>query len=436
MLFAVALHVTSAGRAVLVALAANSVALGCSSSTRDYGQLACLDAYPPAPPPGAPRAALTIAAPSIAWQTSLGNRGYSRYRGVALSGEHIVTSAGPDLVALERSSGAQAFEVAVSQNSFMALGPPAVDGNGGIHVQSPAGVSTLAADGTQLGITGPGGYWREGDPPSGSGWPLTILDGNVVLAWSTTGQAALDATAGLLWQTEFGAHLTMGHWGFGNDGVASYVVDLRSGEPAGRLHASDRDDVLVLAPLAGRGVLATKPRIGADVRILLLDACGQETWSTTIRSGCGYIGGGVVGPGEITYFMTESCDNPSDVTIVGLGPDGQIAAGPAPLAAEAIPWLVGADGTVYAVAPSYRTSKTHLSALTPALAELWSLELDGVMYDPSAVLTEDGVLYARLLALTGESVIAIQTASPGLAASSWPMAQHDNQATRWGGGPF
>jgi hypothetical protein len=52
------------------------------------------------------------------------------------------------------------------------------------------------------------------------------------------------------------------------------------------------------------------------------------------------------------------------------------------------------------------------------------------------VVTDDGILYTRVQTSTAETVVAIQTKSPGLASSSWPTLRHDNRASGWGGGPF
>ena len=100
--------------------------------------------------------------------------------------------------------------------------------------------------------------------------------------------------------------------------------------------------------------------------------------------------------------------------------------------------LVGADGVLYAV--EYRSGRTSstIAALTPGLVQQWTVEVPGELdQDSSAALADDGVLYLQLASASSRnSVVAIQTTSPGLARSSWPALRHDNGATNWAGGVF
>jgi hypothetical protein len=405
---------------------------------RDYGKLSCFDAWPDAPPAAAPKASLT-ATPAVAWRTTLPAATLDRYRGVALAGDRVVTSVAGTVVTLDRLTGAQLSAVALSssQQQFV-LGQPAVDDAGDVFVQTPeAGVVELAPDGTKTTLGGPlgqQGYAGEGAGVAGWGEPLSLLGGFGVLAFSPTTQVAIDAKGAQIWSSGFSALLSMGHVGFGFDGFASYVVDLRTGLPAGRLRAKNGHDVWDITPLGGRGVVAIDED-STGVRVVSLDTCGKEAWSTSVRTGCARAWGGVVGPGEIIYFSTQSCDVPSDITLVGVGPDGAVVSGP--VATDVGPWAVGADGTLYAASQSSATRKSRLVAFSPALTELWHLDLDGLLVDSNLALADDGLLYARLQTGSGdETVVAIQTTSPGLAASSWPTFEHDNRATNWGGGPF
>jgi hypothetical protein len=57
---------------------------------------------------------------------------------------------------------------------------------------------------------------------------------------------------------------------------------------------------------------------------------------------------------------------------------------------------------------------------------------------PQAAVAPDGrfsngILYLAIGAETGpgDDVIAIQTTSPGLAPSAWPVIRHDNRGTMW-----
>lgn len=418
----------------LAALLAGSLMSGAACAPeRDYGKLVCFDSWPAGRTAADPRASLAIT-PAIVWQTNLAS-GYAYERGLALSGDRILANSGETLVALDRTSGAQAFAVVLSSNSST-LGPPSVDEQGVIHIQSPTmGVVSLTPDGATLFSAGPSGYWTSGgDPAEGSGVGLVVTSAEV-LAASNSDQEALDASGAELWHTTYGSSIAIGHWGFGFDGSASYAVDLRSGQPAGRLRADDGEDVQVMAPLAGRGIVTFNAHIGSALRLDLLDTCGRAAWSLKVRDGCARIGGGVVGLGETIFMATQSCSNPTDSSIIGVAPDGRIVSGP--VARQEGPWFVGADGTVYAVwwtsAPSLAA---RLAALSPALEELWHLDLPGAPVGMNPLLTDDGLLYMRIGTTQGDAVIAVQTTSPGLAPSSWPMPIHDNRASNWGGGPF
>ena len=355
-----------------VALLAGSLMSGAACAPeRDYGKLACFDSWPAGPTAAAPRTPLATT-PAIVWQTNLGS-GYAYERGLALSGNRVLTNSAETLVALDRTSGAQSFAVVLSSASSP-LGPPSVDEQGVIHVQSPTkGVVSLTPDGATLFSAGPFGHWTSGgDPDVGSGLGLVVTSAEV-LAASNSDQEALDASGTELWHTVYGSTIAIGHWGFGYDGSASYAVDLRSGQPAGRLRADDGEDVQVMAPLAGRGIVTFNAHIGSDLSLNLLDTCGRPAWSLKVRDGCARVGGGVVGLGETIFMVTQSCSNPADSSIIGVAPDGRIVSGP--VARQEGPWFVGADGTVYAASSmSVPSLAARLVALSPALEELWHLE--------------------------------------------------------------
>ena len=183
--------------------------------------------------------------------------------------------------------------------------------------------------------------------------------------------------------------------------------------------------------MAGRGILTFDKDNSAGGRLVLLDTCGQQVWSTDVRiGGCGIRGHAVVGVGETVYLPTGSC---VESGIVGVGLDGKIASGPVPR--HEVPWLAGADGTLYAADLFGQNGipQTRVVALSPNLDELWHLDINGGLTShATAVMSDDGILYAQ----TSSGVAAIQTTSPGLAQSSWPTYRHDNRLSNWGGGQF
>ena len=431
-------------RVVLMRAATCAVTLGltlgvaCSSTPApDYGELACFDVWPDAPAPVAPKASLPTT-PAVAWQTPLLTAiALDDYRGIALSGDRVITTAGASVVALDRATGAQVFSKPLeSQQGLVSLGPPTVDEKGEILVQSPDAVTTLSPDGTVLSTSGPSGQWSSGGdgPGVGTGFPLALV-GSEILAFSTVDQEAVDPVGAVLWSSKLSAFLSMGHFGFGFDEAASYVVDLRTGAPAGRLRAANGRDVWVRALLAGRGPVAIELGSNDAVSVVGFDTCGKEAWTTPIPDGCvaGHgVGFGVVGPGEIMYFGSGSCGDPAVAYVVGIDPSGRIVGGPVD---AGFPWAVGADGTVYTISGS--ESNTTLNALSPKLAPLWTLAIDARSLGRGLALADDGLLYARVQTQRGdETILAVQTTSPGLAASSWPTSLHDNRASNWGGGSF
>jgi hypothetical protein len=102
-----------------------------------------------------------------------------------------------------------------------------------------------------------------------------------------------------------------------------------------------------------------------------------------------------------------------------------------------VPFAVGADGIVYAFTCNGPT--VRYVAYSRDLQQLWLLDLPGgcSRWLGGAVLDGDGMLY---VSQEGENygttnLFAIQTRSPGLANSSWPIWRHDNRGTGWLGQP-
>src|SRR5215212_2009744 len=76
-----------------------------------------------------------------------------------------------------------------------------------------------------------------------------------------------------------------------------------------------------------------------------------------------------------------------------------------------------------------REGSSSLVALSPALETLWTLDLPGVFRNyATAVMADDGILYAQMSTSAGNEIIAVQTTSPGLASSSWPSRRHANRS--------
>jgi hypothetical protein len=279
------------------------------------------------------------------------------------------------------------------------------------------------------------GQTQSSEPVSGDFNPSIIGDGHVLVS-SASQLTAIGSVPEKLWTTSFGILVSAGRWSVGYDGKAAYVLDLRTGKPAGRLRAPNGNDVIPIMPFAGQGLLAMDRDNATALNLVMLDPCGGARWSLRIPGSKVCTGLSVVGPGEVIYLGIGSCNGgePSP-EIIGIGPDGRIVSGPIPSTTLA-PWVAGADGVVYAVELGALTPPSKLVAFSPALTMLWTLDLPGVLsWDAGAILTDEGVLYAQMNTDAGNTVIAVQTGSPGLAASSWPTRRHDNRSSNWIPGP-
>jgi len=422
---------------VILAALAGGIGPACSKSGPDYGSLACLDGWPAAPAP-AQAASLTVT-PSVLWQVNLGQIATPGQPGVALSNDRIIASGGAGWVSLDRMTGAKLAMGSTRpdpQNYF--LGAPVVDEQGGIYVQSHVSIYAFAGDGSLRWSWAIPGQNQSSEPWGGDFMPSLVGNGQILFGSSTRPTQLITSTSGpkQLWSSVLGTSSLIGHWGLGYDGTASYVLDLRTGKGAGRLHAPNGHDVVALLPLSGRGILAMDRDNTTALNLVMLDTCGNASWSLAIPGSKVCTGASVVGPGEIIYMGIGSCNGGQPAPeIIGVGTDGKIVSGP--VASTRAPWIAGADGTVYTINLNALTPPSTLAALSPALETLWTLDLPGVFSNSAtAVLADDGILYAQMSTTAGNEIIAIQTTSPGLASSSWPSRRHDNRSSNWAAGPF
>jgi hypothetical protein len=403
--------------------------------TTDYGVLACLDGLPEARTEAASPS--LPANPSVLWQASLGNAASPLQSGVALSNDRVIVSAAASWAALDRRTGEVLFVEKTSPANYF-LSPPAVDSQQRVYVQSK--VTLFAYD------AGRTARWNSAlDTPASAeaeyaGATPTVIGDDVILVSSLSGNRALSGTGKEIWKTTGPLPaVAVGHWGMGHDGKASFVTDVRTGQPAGRLRDSEGRDIVFLTVLGGKGILGAVHE-KAGIAFVLLDHCGKQVWALPPVPGSEVAAGrAVVGPGEVAYVQilhTDSSGNPSTLPdILAIDPSGSIVAGP--LALTETPWLVGADGTLYALEfQSFRTT-SKLVALSPLLQQMWTLDVPAEFGSyPTPALADDGVLYSEGATAQGSVVIAIQTPSPGLARASWPSLRHDNGATSWAGGLF
>jgi outer membrane protein assembly factor BamB len=91
--------------------------------------------------------------------------------------------------------------------------------------------------------------------------------------------------------------------------------------------------------------------------------------------------------------------------------------------------LVGADGTVYCIGREY------LYALNANDGSIkWRYQTADYPTNGTLALSSNGILYAWLIYDNSWFLHAIKAESGGLANSSWPKYQHDNQCTGCVGG--
>ena len=98
-----------------------------------------------------------------------------------------------------------------------------------------------------------------------------------------------------------------------------------------------------------------------------------------------------------------------------------------------IPWAIGADGTVYAVACDSpgMDGPSRLHAYGPDLRQRWMLPLGQACPTAGPVIEPDGRLYFTWYRDRTTEVVAVQTDSPGLAATSWPTRRRDARGAAW-----
>jgi outer membrane protein assembly factor BamB len=157
----------------------------------------------------------------------------------------------------------------------------------------------------------------------------------------------------------------------------------------------------------------------------VFDTCGEKRWSTDFHTS------GVIAQGELLAVTTDGKTGSLFLSDM----QGNIVVGPSP--AEGVPIAAGADGTIYTLRSQVgSTGISRILAYSQDLNELWRLDLVGQVGDGmtgNVVLDDDGVMFFTRLTQdgVGTEMIAIQTASPGLADSSWPSLRHDNRGTAW-----
>jgi outer membrane protein assembly factor BamB len=415
----------------LVILAGLACAL--SACKDDLPENQCVGGWPAAGEPFAPAAPIAGVTPGILWRTRLGS---SMSDWLLLTEDRVAFAAGGSLYLLDhdgnlvRRRGSPAFELITSAvadrdgnfyfaghsvysvdaaGDFRWLAP--LPGDNGVFpravgrmVMSPDNALFFGAtDGYLYAVEGADGALRWRTHVTGDGQPPPAVlggAGDAVLAIKRDGEPTAQ-----LWNTATGAptaHLV------GPDGE-------RHGAMFGRRLG------IVSQRMEDRG--GPYPWMHVSV----LDTCARERWHLPAKRPQWPV---LIGP-EDRLFVVERDDVEGSPTFASVYDErGESVAGPVEMPP---PWGIGADGTVYAVAcdSSGYDGPSRLHAYDAELKELWTLPLGDACPMAGPVIDDQGRLYFAWYIDSGAEIVAVQTASPGIAATSWPVRRRDVRGTGW-----
>jgi hypothetical protein len=216
--------------------------------------------------------------------------------------------------------------------------------------------------------------------------------------------------------------------GSGHDGEGTQLLDGKNGKH-------------VLALGRGTGAVFSANSAGflvASPSLSLIDWSGRVQWQ--VKPDGVYRMATVAGvPDERVLVMERVGGEPPRLSIFSLR-TGKRVAGPE---GQGTPVAAGADGTFYALSCDIgsgetSTSAPRLVAYDGLLKEMWSVELpvparaDGhrPCPRPGVALGLNGVMYV-LVESGGTYLMAVQTNSPGPAATAWPLRFGGNGGWRW-----
>jgi outer membrane protein assembly factor BamB len=393
----------------------------------------CVSGWPDPGEPFEPAAPLAGVTPGIAWRTPLGS---SINDWLLLTDDRIALTAASSLYLLDhdgallRRRSSAAFEnvtsaVADDDGNFYFAGHSvySVDPDGELRwltplpgedgrypravgrlVREPGGDLYFgASDGHLYAVGGDGGALRWRTRLTGDGQrPPAVLGGvgDAVLAIARDG-----APQAQLWNTATGAPM------------AHFVG------PGGEHHGAmfGRRLGIVTQRLEDRG--------GAYpwMHISVLDSCSRERWHLPARRPQWPA---LIGPDDQLFVVERDDveDSPTFVSVYDV--DGKRVAGPV---AMPPPWGIGADGTIYAVAcdSSGYDGPSRLHAYDSALEEQWMLPLGDSCPMAGPVINAGGRMFFAWYFERVAEIVAVQTASPGVARTSWPVRRHDARGTGW-----
>ncbi len=434
------------------ALPAAVVLLALLPCCRDSEEQFCVQDWPTAARPPSRKAALNVEAGKIRWSKKLlsfGSVGFGWSEGgVVLAGGRIACSFGTRIVILEKdgqlvSSEAYGGRLSLSrptadreENLYFAsmLSAYSVDRNGKIRWTRPYAVPAVDPEGLHRGGVPPDTFALDPDGTLYGG----AADGQVHAIRAADGQVLWSVKAG---RTPVTSRLEFA-WAAAGAGSALIVKDGIRGTWVFDAKTGARKKQIVTKQgyplLPGEGGMVLGHSWGFLSAFFSFDNCWNQRLELPATRRNRYVSVTSADDDQgLEVTWSYGTERESDDEMYLWAPDGKKVLGPKP--GDGRPLAVGADGTIYTTscislrrAPEYYTAS--ISAFSPDLELLWRLDLGNLCTVGSAALDEDGVLYVvRQLGrdhVTSE-LVAIQTASPGLADSSWPSWRHDNQGTSW-----
>jgi outer membrane protein assembly factor BamB len=391
------------------------------------GWAACIADWPKSGAPHWPKPSLAVAAPKLLWQDSLdGIQRTDDLAGPVLAAGRLALQSG-DWIYFVSTDGASVQQVKYNPMAAFPSGLVA-DPEGNVYYTAPDGVYSLGPTGQIRWSTpccGPAKEFAQGIPP------VLGPDGVVYAVTFDEKVGAYRASDGSpLWSRPAPFDTCCSSAVMGGGGSAVFVA-VGGTETIALTTSTGTELGAFVRPAYGRSFTWQWGSwvLGWDIGIAhsatyVFDTCGNLTWPT---GGPG--ASGVVTVGELLVT--------GDTTSLRLfDAAGNLVAGPSP--GEGRPIAAGGDGTIYTFrCESSSPAVNRLLAYSADLQELWRLDLGGsscLMITGNVVLDDDGVMYmmrATPDAPVGTQVLAIQTASPGLAESSWPSWRHDNCGTAW-----
>jgi outer membrane protein assembly factor BamB len=396
----------------------------------------CIENWPTAGGPHPRRPSLSVEAPKILWRAPFaGQQSGSRTDGGPVLSADRLAFAASDWVHFVNKDGSKAQKA-----KYNGLGwyPSALvaDLDGNVYFSAPDGLFSVDANGE---LRWSGHLTPPTNTELAAGIPPVLgPDGVVYFATFDKWVVAKRASDGeFLWSKPPPSTKTTGTRVMGGGGNALFVA-YEAAYPDARTDALDIRDGTTLGSFVRPAYAASFTWYwGAWVEgwdygigygdMYVFDTCGR------LRLYGDPMGSGLLVPGELLAMVT----NTQSGTLLLLDTAGNTVGGPVPSEGQLI--AVGGDGTIYTFRCQTGTAAINrILAYSYDLQELWRIDLGSAVGCPgitgNVVLDDSGVMFLTRPGDPGTDsteVIAIQTASPGLADSSWPSLRHDNRGTAW-----